>query len=150
LDPNPYFFKDVDISKLKITNKDLIDRTIDYLSKIREETPEIFDMVPISLEFARRYLRNERPLIPCVLGYLNVYIDSHANVYSGCWVLRPLGNLKEDKLTHILHSKKYKQRLLKMFNLECTGCSCGYDLNCKINNLPLSARGMIENYGRLI
>lgn len=150
LDTNPYFFQNVDISKLLITDKDLVDRTIDYLYRVRKETPEVFNMEPVSLEFARKYLKNENPHVPCVLGYLMVYIDSHANLYSGCWVLSPLGNLKKEKLVDILNSEKYKQRLLKMFNLKCPGCSCAYDRNCKINNLPLSAKGMIKKYRGLI
>lgn len=150
LDSNPYFFSDVDVSKLIITDKDLIDRTFDYLFKIKKESPKVFDMDSLSLEFARKYLKNERYIFPCILGHLMIYIDSHANVYSGCWVLSSLGSLREKKLIHILNSKKFNERLLKMYDLKCTGCSCGYDLNCKVNNLPFLARELIKKYWRLI
>jgi len=150
LDTNPYFFKDIDISELLITNKDLVDRTIDYLYKVRTEIPEIFEMDSVSLEFARKYLKNEKTHFNCVLGYLLIYIGSHGDVYSGCWVLSPMGNLKNEKLIEILNSEKYNHRCLEMFNLKCPICTCGYDISYKINNLPLSAKRMFKKYCNLL
>lgn len=150
LDTNPYFFKDVDISELMITDKDSVDRTIDYLYKVRKEFPEVFDVDPLSLEFARKFLKNEKPYFHCVLGYFFIFIGSYGDVYSGCWVFGPMGNLRKKKLTEILKSDEYNDRCLKMFNLKCPRCTCGYDLSYKINNLPLSAKRMFKKYWSLI
>ncbi len=145
LDNNLYFFQQIDEKNLKVSDLKLIDKIIDHLYKTKKELPKLFNLDNKSLEFARSYMKLENPDFSCVTGYLRVYIDSKLNVYSGCWVLPPIGNLKEEKLKNILSSKKYKERAQKMFYLKCPKCTCGYVENCMINNLPSTIKYMLPN-----
>jgi MoaA/NifB/PqqE/SkfB family radical SAM enzyme len=83
-----------------------------------------------TIEYARKYFKDSKRMdIPCYLGYLKIYVGSHGEVYSGCWALPPLGNLRENTLKEIITSKKYKKRLYEMFLKKCPGCSCNYQTN---------------------
>ena len=77
------------------------------------------------------------------MGYLTIYIDSHGNLYPGCWVLPPIENLMEKKLKDILVSKEYNHRVKAMFALKCPGCTCNYCLNHQVNNLPSTIKEKI-------
>ncbi|MCL0059405.1 radical SAM protein [Dehalococcoidia bacterium] len=141
LDTSLYFFQGVNIDGLLIDDEKTIDEFIDYLYLINKEKPDVFmsNMSPIVLEFARDYLKNKKPKLNCVIGYFRVFVDSNLNIYSGCWALPPIGNLKEEGLKEIIKSKKYKERVKKMFDLKCPTCTCGYILSCSLNNLPSTA-----------
>jgi len=145
LDNNLYFFQNIDEGSLKVSDQKLIDKTIDYLYKSKKEVPEVFNLDDKSLEFARDYMKLKNPHFFCVIGYVRIYIDSKLNVYSGCWALPPLGNLKEEKLKNILRSPKYKKRVQEMFHLKCPKCTCGYIESCMINNLPLTIKYLLSN-----
>ncbi|MCL0089646.1 SPASM domain-containing protein [Dehalococcoidia bacterium] len=105
-----------------IDDEKTIDEFIDYLYLINKEKPDVFmsNMSPIVLEFARDYLKNKKPKLNCVIGYFRVFVDSNLNIYSGCWALPPIGNLKEEGLKEIIKSKKYKERVKKIFDLKCS------------------------------
>jgi len=133
---------------LRIFDEDLVDKTIEYLYKIRKESSGIFNLDAQSIEFARDYLKNKNPHVFCVIGYLRIYIDSKLNLYSGCWALPPLGNLEKEKLKDILGSKRYKERIQKMFYLKCPRCTCGYIENCMINNLPSTIKYILFGHGK--
>jgi MoaA/NifB/PqqE/SkfB family radical SAM enzyme len=138
LDTSLYFFKNIDTSNLIIEDEDSVDRIIDYLSHLsqinKKDTVVNFDH--LSLEFARNYLKNKKPYFNCVMGYLRIFINPSLDVYSGCWALPPVGNLKEKRLKEILKSKGYRERVKKMFDLNCPYCTCGYTISLKINHLP--------------
>jgi MoaA/NifB/PqqE/SkfB family radical SAM enzyme len=137
LDTNLYFFKNINTSPLLANNNELVDRTFDYLHKANKETPEIVSTPPLCLEFARNYLKNKKTNFHCSIGYLRVFISPVLDIYSGCWVLPPLGNLKKENIKTIIRSTEYKERLEKMFNLKCPGCTCGYAISLVIGH-PLS------------
>jgi len=145
LDTSLYFFKNVDASGLLINDENLVDRTIDYLYKISKETPEIINMNSVALEFARDYLKGKKPHFYCALGYLRIFINSNLDIYSGCWALPPIGNLRKEDLKDILKSQRYKQRTKKMFGLNCPRCSCGHIASLMINHLPSSVIYAIRN-----
>jgi len=145
LDSNLYFFQNIDENNLKVSDQKLIDKTIDYLYKVKKENPKVFNLDNKSLEFVRDYLKFKNPKFFCVIGYLRIYIDSKLNIYSGCWALPPLGNLKQERLKNILHSPKYKKRVQDMFYLKCPKCSCGYIESCMINNLPSTIKYLLPN-----
>lgn len=132
LDENPYFFRGTDVPKLAITSEKQIDWTIEFLHRF----PSIVIFDHKSLEYARAYLKNEiadEP--PCVLGYTNIKVGSKGEVFSGCWVLGPLGNLRQQKLKEIFNGKKYKERCRRMFKRQCPGCACGFTINIQVANL---------------
>lgn len=130
----PYHFKNINSSFFKKIDDHLADEAIDYMYKARKNIPEHWiGLDPVGLDYSRKYLKGEKPPFYCILGYFRIYIDSYKNVYSGCWVLPPVGNLEKKSLKNILNSPEYKERLIKMYDLKCPYCTCGYLMNCLIN-----------------
>ncbi len=145
LDQSLYFFQGIDFSNLTIKDKILIKKTIDYLNKVSQKNPEVFSFPPFVLEFSKNYLEGKRPYFKCSSGFLRVFITPTFDVYSGCWALSPIGNLRKEKLKDILNSKRYKKRIKKMFNLKCPYCTCGYIFSLIIENLPSFLFWLIKN-----
>ncbi len=91
------------------------------------------------LKYAREYLLRGAPEDgpqepPCVRGFALMNIRSDGNVYSGCYVLPPMGNILETDIAQIVGSDDYRQRCLAMLRRECTGCTCGVSANLKMAN----------------
>lgn len=149
LDTSLYFFKDIDTSELLINDEKSVDQLIDYLYKINKKEPETFLFTNSTcLEFARNYLKNKKPHFNCLMAYLRIYIDSNLDVYSGCWALPPLGNLREENLKDILKSQKYKKRAKMMFDLKCPRCSCGHIISLMINHLQSTVISTFKGFKR--
>jgi MoaA/NifB/PqqE/SkfB family radical SAM enzyme len=143
LDIERYNFKGIDVASLLINDTKLIDRTIDYMSKVTQERPHVFSLDPASLDYARHYLRDRIVYQHCFLGYFRLYIDCALNVYPGCWILQPVGNLKDTSLRSIIKSSLYKERVNEMYEMKCPGCTCGYLYNCMIEELPTSLQYLL-------
>lgn len=127
-----YFFKDIDVSRLLMHDQDLnkLNKLIDELHEIKIKNSGLIESTHASLEYAKKYFKDpKRKDIPCYLGYQAFHIGSHGELYSGCWVLPPLGSLRENTLKEIITSEKYKKRLEDMFLKKCPGCSCNYPTN---------------------
>jgi MoaA/NifB/PqqE/SkfB family radical SAM enzyme len=78
----------------------------------------------------KKYLTDaKRADIPCVMGYFSIYIGAHGEVYPGCLVLEPVGNVREKKLEEIVNPAEYRKRLKDMFYKRCPGCACGHKVN---------------------
>lgn len=146
-DTSAYHFQNLDDPlSLKNIDDDLIDETIEHMRRERKKSPQsMVGIDPLGLEFARDYMKGKEPPFHCILGYIRVYIDSYMNVYSGCWALPPVGNLKQAELKDILKSAQYKERLEKMYRLHCPYCTCGYLINCLINKPLSGARFLLRN-----
>ena len=146
-DTSPYHFKNIDNpSYLKKIDENLINETIEYIYWARKKYPRtLVGIDPVGLKFAEEYLKGKKPFFHCVLGYLRIYIDSYMNVYSGCWAMPPVGNLRNDRLKNILNSSQYKERLMKMYELQCPYCTCGFLINCLINNPLSGAQFLFKN-----
>ncbi len=107
-----------------------LNRVIDDLIGIKEREPEVIGNTVSSLEYARRYFDDPKQAgVPCHLGYIGVDVDANGDVYSNCWGLPPVGNIRRAPLAEIIWADRYKQRCQAMFKKECPGCSCGYILN---------------------
>lgn len=135
-DTSAYHFRNLDdpLSLKKIDEK-TIDETIEYMRRQRKKDPKsMVGIDPLGLDFAREYLKGNEPFFHCILGYVRIYIDSYRNVYSGCWALPPVGNLGQEELKSLLKSRRYKERLKQMYQLQCPYCTCGYLINCLINH----------------
>ncbi|MBU7038611.1 MAG: radical SAM protein [Theionarchaea archaeon] len=134
LDKNPYEFRGVEMSALSIDNKQVVDKTLDHIETMKKETPWIISEDSNALEYVRAYCKGTPKEFLCAHGYLSVYLSSRGEVYSGCWVLNPIGNLRKTKLRNILRSDEYKRRAQQMFVKKCPGCTCGYALNVYVAN----------------
>ncbi len=145
LDTSLYFFKNIDTSELLINDEDSVDKIIDYLSETNKREPSIIKLDPMSLEFAKNYLKNKKPHFYCTMGYLRIFINQNLDVYSGCWALPPIGNLRKENLKDILKSKRYRERVKMMFKLDCPWCTCGHIISLKINHLPSAIIDVIKN-----
>ena len=144
LDGNINFAKSVDLSHLFIRNKNAIDDIFNNLEYLADKSPEVFTLDPASLDYARNYLEHQNPYRHCFLGFFRIYIDPHLNVYPGCIVLPPVGNLENNRLSAIVESKLYRQRAEQMYRMECPGCTCGYLHNCMIEELPTTIKYLLK------
>ena len=62
-----------------------------------------------------------------MLGYLQVFVLSNGDVMTGCYPLKPVGNILRDKLENILASEEYRLQSQAMLRRECPGCTCGIE-----------------------
>jgi MoaA/NifB/PqqE/SkfB family radical SAM enzyme len=140
LDENTNFAQNIDLTQLFIQDKDAVDRNFNYLRETMDKDPKTFTLDPASFEYARGYFKFKTPYRHCFLGYFRIYVDAFLNVYPGCIVLKPVGNLRDARLSTIVESDLYRKRTEQMFNMECPGCTCGYLHNCMIEELPTTIR----------
>lgn len=130
IDRGTYFFQGVTADLLGMRDRHKLDRALDGLIAVKRREPELIGNTVSSLEYARRYFDDpKQTAIPCHLGYLGVDIDANGDVYSNCWGLPPVGNVRDAPLAEMLGSERYLQRCRQMFKKDCPGCSCGYILN---------------------
>lgn len=137
LDGNLDIFEGVDVSKFAVTDWAIIDETIDYLVKLWYEKPWLVYSRLDILEYARKYLKgiNCDNDVPCILGYTVVCLGSKGDVYPGCYVSNPIGNIRKRRLREIVKSKKYKELAEKMYKRECLGCTFSYEGNVIVRNM---------------
>jgi len=129
-----YFLKGIDVETPALEEHQ-IDGLFDYIKGEKKKHPSLIHPSEPSIEYARIYLKTGKMDLPCYLGMLEVYIGSKGEVYSACYVRKPLGNLREQPLQDIVNSKEYRGRILQMYEKKCPGCSCGYDANVRIEEL---------------
>lgn len=138
LDFNLYFFKSVsNKEKLKIEPQDLqkLDIVVDKLVEIKKEKPWLIGRPYVALLYIKNYFRYPlQKSIPCSMWLTKIVIDSEGNVLP-CLALKPIGNLRNEKLKIILNSHEYAKIRKKMFVKDCPGCSCGYTSNLQ-HHLP--------------
>lgn len=136
LDPNLDIFKGIPFSELLVKDEKIVDETIDYIKKVSKESPRLFYMCDYVLEYARSYLKGKKRYdFHCVHGYKMIYLGAHGEVYPGCWVMEPLGNLRKDKLSDLVGSKRHREIARKMYRMECPGCTNRYEININMKHL---------------
>ena len=117
-------------SDLEIIDQQKLNQVIAELHKMKRSFPSVLRDSQASLEYVRNcFADRKRESIPCYLGYLAVYIAAHGEVSPACYVLPPVGNLREAPLKQIFESRAYKERLRDMILKRCPGCACDYILN---------------------
>ncbi|MFC2071769.1 radical SAM protein [Chloroflexota bacterium] len=130
IDDSLTFFRGIDRGSLWIEEQDKLDGLINELHNLKKVNPALKSSTHTRLEYARRYFSDpKRADIPCVLGYLTIYIDAYGEVYPGCYPLGSVGSLRDKRLKEIIESPEYKRRVQAMFRKECPGCACGYPSN---------------------
>jgi MoaA/NifB/PqqE/SkfB family radical SAM enzyme len=96
---------------------------------------------------ARYYKREVLDEPPCVLGFLQVFVLSNGDVLTGCYPLKPVGNILRDSLGDILASEEYARQCAAMVRRECPGCTCGVESSLAMKHAASSA---FFEIGRLI
>lgn len=71
---------------------------------------------------------------PCILGFIEIFVVSSGDVLSGCYVLKPLGNVLRDDLEALVSSDLYRDACLGMMRRECPGCTCGIQMSLAFRN----------------
>ena len=150
IDNSSYFFENIDTSGLLLHGQDLneLDKLIDELHKLKIKNSGLIGSSHAALEYAKKYFKDpKRKDIPCYLGYHAFHIDPRGELYSGCWVLPPLGSLRENTLKKIVTSERYKKRVVDMFLKKCPGCSCNYLTNFRYHlpSLYYGAKWRVRN-----
>jgi len=121
-----YFLSGIKLSKLWINDEKKLQSVVNNLHRLKNESPEILSS-HVSLDYIYFYFKNhKKKYMPCCTGYVSIYIDSKGNVFSGCWALPPVGNLRNESLREITSNINYIKRLNQMFMKKCPRCSCGY------------------------
>ncbi len=115
-----YFLKDADLASMWPEQ-----REVDVIARFLKET---LKRPAYEVDYITRYYKNEgvsEP--PCVLGYLQVFVLSNGDIMTGCYPLKPVGNILQDKLENILASEEYRRQCEAMIRRECPGCTCGIE-----------------------
>lgn len=130
IDRGTYFFQGAPADLMAVRDRARLQAVVDALVAAKERDPGLIGNTFSSLEYVRRYFDDpKQAAIPCHLGYVGVDVDANGDVYSNCWGLPPVGNVRRTPLAEILRSEAYRRRCQAMFRKECPGCSCGYILN---------------------
>lgn len=125
---NPW--QDAISSDLTIMRQEQLDHVIEELHRMKKAYPSSIHDSHSSLEYVRNYFANRKGEgSPCYHGYLMIYVGAHGEVFPGCWVLPPVGNLRQASLKQMVNSRAYKERVRDMFLKRCPGCACDYALN---------------------
>lgn len=115
---------------LMTINQRQLNAVIYEMHRMKRMAPSLIHDSHASLEYVRNcFIKRKRTDIPCYLGYLLVFVGAHGEVYPGCWVLSPVGDLRQSSLQQIVESKAYKERVHDMFLKKCPGCVCDYIVN---------------------
>jgi MoaA/NifB/PqqE/SkfB family radical SAM enzyme len=107
-----------------------VDRMIDDVHQLVGHPAMSPLMNHLSLEYIRRYLKRDdvatgdRP--PCAAGYFSVYVDAMGRVFTGCWGMAPVGNVREKSLAEITRSGAYEETLHDMLQMNCPTCPNGF------------------------
>jgi len=92
------------------------------------------------VDYITQYFNKEIPAEPpCVLGYLQVFVLSNGDVMTGCYPLKPVGNILRDKLETIMASEEYVRQCEVMIRRECPGCTCGVESSLAMKHAASSA-----------
>ncbi|HLN88773.1 MAG TPA: radical SAM protein [Candidatus Binatia bacterium] len=123
LDCNMDLFKDIDIAKLRFTSRDMIESFFVALREQQKKYPSVAHFCNYELDYAKNFLNGEAENPPCVNGYQGICIGANGEVYSNCFVLPSVGNLRENSLRQIIDSDLYRKRLSRMYRRQCPGCT---------------------------
>jgi MoaA/NifB/PqqE/SkfB family radical SAM enzyme len=127
LDDRSYFLRQTATSDLW-PNKTETANIIRFLkNKLKKPT---YELDYIFNYFSREIL--DEP--PCVLGFLELFVVSNGDVLTGCYVLKPIGNVLREDLGELVNSSRYRDACLAMVRRQCPGCTCGIHLSLAFRN----------------
>jgi MoaA/NifB/PqqE/SkfB family radical SAM enzyme len=135
LDSNLDLFKGISLSEISVEDREKIDKTIDYLAKVRSKSPDLISSCEHMLKYARKYLKKENlDNFHCVHGYEALHLRSNGDVHP-CWIMEPIGNLREAKLRDIVGTKKHRELAERIYGKDCPGCTNLCPLNVRTKYL---------------
>jgi MoaA/NifB/PqqE/SkfB family radical SAM enzyme len=134
-----FFFKNSDITSLWPERNDVTEITTFLRDTLKRPGYEV--------DYITRYYNNEAVAEPpCVLGYTQVFVLSNGDVLTGCYPLKPVGNILRDSLENVLASEAYARQSVAMVRRECPGCTCGVETSLAMKH---AASSVFFELGRL-
>ncbi len=126
------FLKDADYASMWPERGDVAEIVKFLRDKLKRPAYEV--------DYVTQYYNNEKIDEPaCVLGYLQVFVLSNGDVLTGCYPLKPVGNILRDSLATILASEAYSRQCVAMIRRECPGCTCGIESSLAMKHAASSA-----------
>ncbi|MEI9975205.1 MAG: radical SAM protein [Ignavibacteriota bacterium] len=118
----------------------------DDVSRISEFLRNRLQRPGYEVDYITRYYNKEIASEPsCVLGFLQVFVLSNGDVLTGCYPLKPVGNVLKNSLESILASKAYYEQAVAMIRREFPGCTCGIESSLAMQNAGASALFELKN-----
>ena len=127
-----YFLKDSNIASMWPAPADT--------QKIVKFVRDVMKRPSYEVDYISDYY-NKAPLAEpaCVLGFTQVFIVSNGDVLTGCYPLKPVGNILTHSLSDILASEDYYRQSVAMIRRECPGCTCGIETSLAMKHAGSSA-----------
>ena len=126
------FLKDADYASMWPERGDVTEIVKFLRNKLKRPAYEV--------DYVTQYYNNEKIDEPaCVLGYLQAFVLSNGDVLTGCYPLKPVGNILRDSLATILASEAYSRQCVAMIRRECPGCTCGIESSLAMKHAASSA-----------
>src|SRR5713101_5107970 len=126
------FLKDADMSTMWPESSDVVEIVRFVRDKLKRPAYEV-DYV------TQYYNKTTIAEPPCVLGYLQVFVLSNGDVLTGCYPLKPVGNILRDSFATVLASEAYSRQCVAMVRRECPGCTCGIESSLAMKHAASSA-----------
>lgn len=127
-----FFLKDADTDSMWPEQGD-----VPQISKFLRDT---LKRPGYEVDYITRYYNKEAVAEPaCVLGFLQVFVLSNGDVLTGCYPLKPVGNVLQDSLETVLASDAYRNQAMAMIRRECPGCACGIESSLAMKHAASSA-----------
>jgi len=133
-DSNMYFFKGLDLVDISTMTGEEIDRIVFLLAKYGNYSPKTLSYIKNYLEKSPHKKENSNAF-RCYLGFITTYINSTGDLLSGCYVMKPMGNILAKSVKEIISTDDYEKRVMMMLSKKCPGCTCGFKLNMTLDNL---------------
>jgi len=127
-----FFFRDSDITSLWPEPQGVV--------QIARFLRDVLKRPGYEVDYVTRYYNKEaleEP--PCVLGYTQVFVLSNGDVLTGCYPLKPVGNILRDSFATILASEAYSRQCVSMIRRECPGCTGGVETSLAMQHAASSA-----------
>jgi MoaA/NifB/PqqE/SkfB family radical SAM enzyme len=127
-----FFLKDADLDSMWPNGND----AAEIVKFVRERLQRPSYEVDYIQQYYNKEAINEPP---CVLGYLQVFVMSNGDVLTGCYPLKPVGNILQQSLAAVLASEAYSRQAQAMLRRECPGCTCGIESSLAMKHAASSA-----------
>jgi MoaA/NifB/PqqE/SkfB family radical SAM enzyme len=127
-----FFLKDADIASMWPERSGVVEIVRFLRDTLKRPAYEI--------DYIKQYYNQEtlkEP--PCVLGFLQLFVLSNGDVLTGCYPLKPVGNILRDSLENIVASEAYSRQSAAMVRRECPGCTCGIESSLAMKHGASSA-----------
>ena len=127
LDDRSYFLRHTSTSELWPKPAETAKITAFLRDKLKRPAYEV--------EYVHKYFSRETMTEPpCILGFIELFVVSNGDLLTGCYVLKPIGNVLRDDLEELVSSERYREACLGMVRRECPGCTCGIHLSLAFEN----------------